>query len=50
MADKTSANEMKIYILKISSFVSAPRLANVELTMFAELNYLPSCSHVRPNK
>ena len=49
MTDKTSANEMKIYILKISSFVSAPKPSNVELTLFPELNYLPSCSHVRPN-
>lgn len=30
-------------------FVPASLLPNVELTMFPELNYLLSCSHVRPN-
>ena len=30
--------------------VSASKPSNAKLTLFAKLNYLPSCWHVRPNK
>ena len=57
-------NQRKVYIIvKLIKFrtrrnifflfdliVSVCKPSNAKLTLFAKLNYLPSCLHIRPNK
>ena len=38
------------YFLRFDLLVSARKPSNAKMALFAKLNYLPSCSHVRPNK
>ena len=42
--------ESEEIILRCDLMISERKLSNAKLTLFVKLNYLPSCSQVRPNK